>query len=86
MRAIFIDNMLNAIMDTEQVDGLHDESLKRSQKTLTYVMSLNDKDIPNRKDIIANLYSCIGNAHLEMGNFKKALENHNKDLDLANEK
>lgn len=70
----------------EQVDGRFEDSLKRSQKCLTYVTNLSDKDLPNRKEITANLYSCIGNAYLEMGNYKKALENHSKDLDMANEK
>lgn len=68
------------------MDGQLDESLKRAQKCLTYVQGLSEKDLPNQKEIVANLYSCIGNAYLEMGNYKKALTNHNKDLDIANDK
>lgn len=73
-------------MFAEQVDEHYEDSLKRAQKTLTYVQNLNEKDISNYKEITANLYSCIGNAYLELGNYKKALVNHNKDLDIANEK
>ncbi|XP_067928491.1 outer dynein arm-docking complex subunit 4-like [Watersipora subatra] len=72
-------------IDQDQVEGKPEESLKRAQKTLTYVQNLNDSDISNYKEITASLYSCIGNAYLEMGNYKRALVNHNKDLDLANE-
>lgn len=70
----------------EQVDGKYEESLKRAQKCLTYVQNLNESDVSNYKEITANLYSCIGNAYLEMGNYKRALVNHNKDLDIANDK
>ncbi|KAF6032938.1 TTC25 [Bugula neritina] len=80
----YVINQLERI-DREQVDEHYEDSLKRAQKTLTYVQNLNEKDISNYKEITANLYSCIGNAYLELGNYKKALVNHNKDLDIANE-
>ena len=71
---------------TDQVEGKYEESLKRAQKCLTYVQGLNESDLSNYKEITANLYSCIGNAYLELGNYKKALIFHNKDLDSANDK
>lgn len=68
------------------MDGHFDESLKRAKKCLVYVQGLTERDLSNHKEITANLHSCIGNAYLEMGKYKEALQNHNKDLDIANDK
>ena len=42
--------------------------------------------MPNKVEVIANLYSCIGNAHLEMGSYDRALDNHQTDLNLGENK
>ena len=39
-----------------------------------------------REEVVANLHSYIGNAYLEMGEYEKALENHQKDLNFAKTK
>ena len=47
------------------------------------VEALTDKDLPNKNEFVASLYSCIGNAQLELGEADLALEHHLKDLELA---
>ena len=37
-------------------------------------------------ELLANVYSYMGNSYLELGKYELALENHQKDLDIANEK
>ena len=41
--------------------------------------------LPNKVDVLANLFSMIGQAYLELGDFKKSLAFHMKDLQLASE-
>ena len=54
-----------------------------SKKTLKEVNKLSDNDLPNRQEIVANLHSCLGNAYLELGEYKKALQHHEKDKQIA---
>ena len=39
-----------------------------------------------RGEVVANVHSYIGNAYLEMGEYEKAQENHQKDYDFAKAK
>jgi hypothetical protein len=50
-----------------------------------YTNKLSESQIPDKKSIIANIYSNIGNAHLEMGNYSDALTAHQKDLEISTE-
>lgn len=70
-------------IDQKLADGDEEGSLKQAESTLRTVKALNDKDIPNKQEVIANLHSCIGNAHLEMENATKALESHKRDLNIS---
>ena len=47
------------------------------------VQELTEKDIPNKPEFIASLHSCIGNAHLELGDSDLALKHHLDDLKIA---
>ena len=44
-----------------------------------------ERNIPNKFNILANLFSIIGQAYLEMGDFSTSLAFHMKDLQLATE-
>ena len=68
-----------------QADGNYEEALSISKKTLKEVGKLTDTELPNRHEIVANLHSCLGNAHLELGQYKKALQHHNKDKEIADQ-
>nr|CAB3267330.1 tetratricopeptide repeat protein 25 [Phallusia mammillata] len=70
-------------IDLFLVDGKGAESLQLAKSTLRDVNRLSDKELPNKADIVANLYSCIGNAYLELGQTEEALEYHQKDLDIS---
>ena len=39
-----------------------------------------------RGEVIANLHSYMGNSYLEIGEYEKALEHHQKDLQFAKSK
>lgn len=73
-------------LSTAQCDGRYKEALQRSQKCLSTVQGFSEDLVPNKVEVIANLYSCIGNAYLEMGSYEKALENHHTDLSMGESK
>lgn len=52
---------------------------------MTYTNKLSDTQISDKKSIIANIYSNIGNSQLELGNYGEALEAHQSDLDISKE-
>lgn len=68
-----------------QTNGKYQESLNKSNKLMMYTNKLSESQIPDKKSIIANIYSNIGNAHLEMGNYSDALAAHQKDLEISTE-
>lgn len=47
------------------------------------IVGCSEKDMPNKKVLLGRLHNCVGNAFLEMGDVDKALEHHQKDLELA---
>lgn len=66
-------------------EGDAETSLQQAQKLMKTVQELSERDLPNRSEFIASLYSCIGNAHLELGEAESALKNHLEDLKIAEE-
>lgn len=47
------------------------------------VQEWSEKEVPNKKEVFGSLHSCIGNALIELGDMDKALDHHQKDLELA---
>lgn len=68
-----------------QSNGKHSESLEKSNKLLSYVNTLTTKQLSNKREIIANINSNIGNAYLEMANYEQALQAHQRDLNISEE-
>ncbi|NXT47590.1 TTC25 protein, partial [Pluvianellus socialis] len=60
-----------------------EESCRKAQRVLKTVQGWSGEDVPNKNELIANLYSCIGNAQLEMGRVEAALQSHKMDLECA---
>ncbi|XP_028675435.2 outer dynein arm-docking complex subunit 4 [Erpetoichthys calabaricus] len=56
---------------------------KKARQVLKTVQGWTDKEVPNKQEVIGNLYSCIGNAQIEMGDMDGALQSHEKDLEIA---
>lgn len=60
-----------------------EESCKKAKRVLKKVQEWSEDELPNRKELIAGLYSRIGKAQLEMGQMEAALQSHKMDLELA---
>lgn len=72
-------------IEEDQSEGKYEQSLKKAQKVLKQVEGMSSDELQNRAEIMATLYSSIGNAYLEMNNFNRAMEYHERDLELAKE-
>ncbi|XP_042199197.1 outer dynein arm-docking complex subunit 4 isoform X21 [Callorhinchus milii] len=72
-------------IDQMLASGNAEDSQKKAKKLLVTVENWTKLDVPNKEEVIGNLYSCIGNAQIELGDMTKALENHKNDLELAQE-
>lgn len=71
------------IIALELTSGNAKGSLKKAEEAMKIVQGWSDKNVSNKKELIGNLHSCIGNALVDLGNMDKALEHHQKDLELA---
>ncbi|XP_060553244.1 outer dynein arm-docking complex subunit 4-like isoform X4 [Ruditapes philippinarum] len=72
-------------IDEAQSEGRYQESLEKAKSTLKIVENASDDDIQNKPELLASLYSSIGNACLELGKLNQSMDYHNKDLDIARE-
>ena len=64
--------------------GNASQSLLLSEQAINTVNSLTEENLPNKLQFVATLHSCIGNAHLELGNISKALSHYKQDMVIAN--
>ena len=72
-------------IEEDQSEGKYEQSLKKAHKVLKQVQNMSSDELQNRAEIMATLYSSIGNAYLEMNNFNKAMDYHERDLEIAKE-
>ncbi|XP_053386107.1 outer dynein arm-docking complex subunit 4-like isoform X9 [Mercenaria mercenaria] len=72
-------------IDEAQTQGKHQESLEKAKNTLTIVQNASDDEIQNKPELMASLYSSIGNCYLELNKLNQAMDYHNRDLDIARE-
>ena len=68
-----------------QTNGKYAESLDKANRLMAYVNRLPDSQLPDKKAIISNVYSNIGNAYLEIGQYDSSLQAHQKDLEISKE-
>ena len=64
-------------------NGDAETSLQKAEKLMKTVQELSEKELPSKDEFVASLYSCIGNAQLELGEAELALSSHLKDLEIA---
>ncbi len=64
--------------------GNASQSLLLSEQAMNTVKSLSEDNLPNKLQYIATLHSCIGNAHLELGNTAEALKHFRQDMEITN--
>ncbi|XP_037349645.1 outer dynein arm-docking complex subunit 4 isoform X2 [Talpa occidentalis] len=72
-------------IDMLLTSGSADGSLQKAEKVLKKVLEWNKEEVPNKDELVGNLYSCIGNAQIELGQMVAALQSHRKDLEIAKE-
>ncbi|XP_065137042.1 outer dynein arm-docking complex subunit 4 isoform X2 [Paramisgurnus dabryanus] len=63
--------------------GNVDSSLKMAHELMKAVHTMSDKVLLNKKEVLGNLHSCIGNALMDIGKMEKALYHHKKELEFA---
>ncbi|XP_066111519.1 outer dynein arm-docking complex subunit 4 isoform X3 [Saccopteryx bilineata] len=72
-------------IDILLTSGSAEGSLQKAEKVLKKVLEWNKEEVPNKDELVGNLYSCIGNAQFELGQMVAALQSHRKDLEIAKE-
>ncbi|XP_053299034.1 outer dynein arm-docking complex subunit 4 isoform X2 [Pleuronectes platessa] len=70
-------------IDAELTSGNAEGSLKKAKEVMEEVQRWSEKVVPDKKEVLGSLHSCIGNALIELGDMDNALEHHQKDLELA---
>ncbi|XP_039971499.1 outer dynein arm-docking complex subunit 4 isoform X2 [Xiphias gladius] len=70
-------------IDAELTSGNAEGSLKKAKEVMKTVQGWSVKDVPNKKEVLGSLHSCIGNALIDLGDMDKAIDHHQKDLELA---
>lgn len=65
--------------------GSAEGSLQKAEKVLKKVLEWSKDEVPNKDELVGNLYSCVGNAQMELGQMVAALQSHRKDLEIAKE-
>ncbi|XP_030592247.1 outer dynein arm-docking complex subunit 4 [Archocentrus centrarchus] len=80
--ARFLMKSLDEI-DAELMSGNAEGCLKKAEEVMKIAQRWSDKEIPNKKEVLDSLHSCIGNALVDVGDKYKALEHHQKELELA---
>uniref|UniRef100_G1RK58 Outer dynein arm-docking complex subunit 4 n=1 Tax=Nomascus leucogenys TaxID=61853 RepID=G1RK58_NOMLE len=80
--------ILKSLEDIDMLltSGSAEGSLQKAEKVLKKVLEWNKEEVPNKDELVGNLYSCIGNAQIELGQMEAALQSHRKDLEIAKEK
>ncbi|KAM5273399.1 outer dynein arm-docking complex subunit 4 [Ctenodactylus gundi] len=79
--------ILKSLEDIDMLltSGSAEGSLQKAEKVLKKVLEWSKEEVPNKDELVGNLYSCIGNAHIELGQMAAALQSHRKDLEIAKE-
>ncbi|XP_051014947.1 outer dynein arm-docking complex subunit 4 [Acomys russatus] len=77
--------ILKSLEDIDMLltSGSAEGSLQKAEKVLKKVLEWNKDEVPNKDELVGNLYSCIGNAQIELGQMVAALQSHRKDLEIA---
>ncbi|XP_047614147.1 outer dynein arm-docking complex subunit 4 isoform X1 [Phacochoerus africanus] len=79
--------ILKSLEDIDMLltSGSAEGSLQKAEKVLKKVLEWSKEEVPNKDELLGNLYSCIGNAQMELGQMVAALQSHRKDLEIAKE-
>jgi tetratricopeptide repeat protein 25 len=61
------------------------DARRRAQQLASFCERINERNFSEKQSVLADVYSRLGNAYLELGDYKKALDYHNRDLKIAEE-
>lgn len=76
-------NVYCVFVIVELTSGNAEGSLKKAEDVMKIVQGWSEKEVPNKKEVLGSLHSCIGNAFIDLGDLGKALDHHQKDLEFA---
>ena len=62
------------------------DARRRAQHLVDFCERLDERKFHDKQSALADAYSRLGNAYLELGDYNKALENHSRDLRIAETK
>ncbi|KAM9255162.1 outer dynein arm-docking complex subunit 4 [Cariama cristata] len=76
------------VKSMEEIDmlltgGSPEEGCQKAERVLKTIQRWSEDEVPNKKELIGTLHSCMGNAQLEMGHLEAALQSHKMDLEFA---
>ncbi|CAF4370815.1 unnamed protein product [Rotaria sp. Silwood2] len=80
-----IRHELEAIDDQQNKDQFVD-ARRRAHRLLDFCDRLDERKFAEKQSVLADVYSRLGNAYLELGDYNKSLEYHNRDLKIAETK
>lgn len=63
--------------------GNVESSLKKAGELMKEAHNMSEEALPDKKEVLGNLHSCIGNALMDIGKMDEALIHHKKALELA---
>ncbi|CAL8302674.1 unnamed protein product [Merluccius merluccius] len=70
-------------IDAALTSGNAEGSLREARRLMRTVQGWPDDRLPNRKEVLAALHSCVGSALMELGRTDQALSHHQTSLQLA---
>ncbi len=62
------------------------DARRRAHRLLDFCDRLDERKFSEKQSVLSDVYSRLGNAYLELGDYSKSLEYHNKDLKIADTK
>lgn len=68
------------------VDGRYADCMHQSESCLNTMKSFTEIQVPNLMSVIAKLHSYVGNAAIETRDYLTALDHHERDLLIGEEK
>ena len=78
-------NFVNFYPNKVQTNGKYSDSLDKANRLMTFTNKQPDNVITDKKSLISNIHSNIGNAYLELGKYDLALQAHQRDLEISKE-
>ena len=68
------------------VKGQLDVCKKKAENCVDVLGRFTDDEVPTKPILLSTLYSCLGNCAMKIQDYVKALEYHDHDLSIGEEK